>query len=1228
MTKKTKYIVAAAGTLLCLIVFITTILPILVKNKAVSAIQQATGRTTRIEAVSINPFTLGVTVRGFQIDAREGGQLISIDSLKTSLSLASIYRRALILSEVTIDTPSLNILRKSPNVYDFTDIVERLQANKKPETGKKSDTHFSINNITIKSGSLNFTDQAVAGGAQHTVRQLELSVPFISNIPFMVEKYVDPKLSAVINGAPFSFNGKLKPLHKSMETEVTIDLKSLKLPELAAYLPQRPAADLASGTLTTATVVSYRVSADKTPELLLKGVIRTDDIVVNLHDGSPLLKLPLLEINASRLEPMIQKFEFEKIALEGFELFGSRNGQGKWMYQALLGEKPAAESKPTVTNTAPKKNAGPQIAIKTVQFRNGAVHFSDGLPKGGFKVSLSGIDLSLKQFTTAALSPAIYDLSFLIDNKASFDSDGSFTLSPLTINSSSELTGLELQKGWPYLAGLLTAPVKGTLDVAGDVVYDQSNGLTAQNGSLKIKNFLTRYGEKEGLDLALLSVDGAAFDQKKNSLVAAEVRLSKGNLSLSREKDGTLSPLSLLRQKKFSPASAAGPTRKPAPTAPAKLAATAKKPANPALSYQVKRFQMDKFNLLFTDKLNSGSPKFSLRNTNLTLSNLNGPRFTPAQLRFSSTFGKNSPLKASGQITPLPFRYKGDLSVGHLQIRDFEDYFPNNLNVFIIGGYLDTSLKLDVALKGGKPVGSFKGSSGIRAFHSIDTIAEEDLLKWESLQLDEFQGNLEPFSLAIRQIALNDVYSRIIIRKDGTLNLQNLVQKPAGTGMTENGTEAVQEKNGGAELKPHLTAAADQKQSAVVQPALNSPAPAKKQITIGTVTVQEGTVVFTDNHLPQQFTTTFFNLGGRVSGLSSEETRLAEVDLRGNLENHSPLQITGTINPLREDLFVDLKIAFRDIELSPVTPYSGTYLGYAVEKGKLYLDLQYHIEKKVLNSANKIFIDQFTFGNRVESDKATSLPVRLGLALLKDRKGEIHLDVPVTGRTDDPKFSVWRLVFQVLRNLLVKAATSPFSLLSSMFGDGADLSTIQFAAGSSALPPQEEAKLVALAKALGDRPALKMELKGFVEREKDAEGYRVELLDRKIKSEKFLTRAKEQKNVKGETVENTELTPEEISTYLKAVYKKEQFPKPRNALGFVKSLPDNEMRKLIIANTLIGESEFKSLARERSMAVMNHLVQKGAIPATRIFLKNEDVFKAPEKEAASRSRVELNIIAQ
>ena len=407
-----------------------------------------------------------------------------------------------------------------------------------------------------------------------------------------------------------------------------------------------------------------------------------------------------------------------------------------------------------------------------------------------------------------------------------------------------------------------------------------------------------------------------------------------------------------------------------------------------------------------------------------------------------------------------------------------------------------------------------------------------------------------------------------------------------------------------------------------------APQPRKAAISVGEVTIQDGTLSFTDNHLPQHFATTFYNLGGRVSGLSSEDTKLADVDLRGNLENHSPLQITGRINPLRDDLFVDLKVSFRDIELSPVTPYSGNYLGYTVEKGKLFLELTYHIDKKQLDSENKIFIDQFTFGKKVNSPNATSLPVKLGLALLKDRKGEIHLDVPVTGRTDAPQFSIWKLVFQALKNLMVKAVTSPFSLLSSMFGGGQDFSAIQFSSGMSTLQPQEEQKLTTLAKALLDRPALKVELKGYVDRDKDTEAYRHELLNRKLKNEKFLALVKQGTLKEGEKADSVLVLPEEYPNYLSAVYKKEKFPKPRNFLGLVKALPPDEMRKLIIANTVIGETEFKTLARERVTTVMNYLVTKGGVPPERIFQKNDDLFKKPEKDSITRSRVELNAIVQ
>jgi hypothetical protein len=1227
MTKKKKILLICLATILAILLFTVAILPFIVRSKAITALEDETGRKIRIEKIFINPFTLTVSVKGFAIEAKEGGPFVSIANLRASLGLASIYKGALIISEVSVDTPAVSFARLAANNYSFNDIIERQNAKpKKP----KSETKFSINNILLKNGSVDFDDRVVEGGRKHTVRNLDIAIPFISNIPYMVEKYTDPRISALVNGSQFNFSGKVKPLSKSMETSVHISLKELSLPEYVAYSPVKPPVDLTSGKLTIDTDVRYRVSSDKKPELGVKGMVRLDTISVTMKGDQPLLKLPSLQVNASDLEVFARRFLFDSITVEGLELFVSRNAGGEWMYSHLLPPAKQTEKEKTPEADTGKKAAenkqGLQALVKIAafNFNNGIVHFSDAQPAGGFKVTVNEIDAAVTNFTTEAGKSADFDLSMLLDTDTTFSTDGTFCLTPLTATLSTELTGLKLQRGWPYLSQFLTSPVKGTIDISSEATYSKEDSLAVTQGKFVATGLSARYGDKDGFDLTRFEINGAGYNQKENSVGADEIKLSKGNVTISRETDGSLSILSLLK-KQTPPLAAPGKEsqRPAASNAPAAGSATAKalsakgeKPVK-AFSFRFKKILLDRFTTAFIDKTFEDKPRFTLSNTSLSLSNLNGPKFTPATLRFASTFNKATPLKASGSITPVPFRYKGSIDIGRLPLRDFDAYFPSNLNVFLLGGTFDTGMNVDIALKDGKPTGTFKGSAGVRAFHAIDSIAEEDLLKWESLQLDDIQGNLEPFSLALREIALNGVYSRIIIRKDGTLNLQNLVQKD------EKKTDA--QTPAPAAVKPAEPTPAPAPTSTT---AAQTPAAAKKQIRVDAVTIQGGTLAFTDDHLPQRFATTFYNLGGRVSGLSSEDAKFADVDLRGNLENHSPLQITGQINPLRDDLFVDLKVAFKDIELSPVTPYTGTFLGYTVEKGKLFLDLKYRIDKKKLDSENRIFIDQFTFGEKVASDKATKLPVKLGLALLKDRKGEIHLDVPVTGRTDDPKFSIWKLVFQVLQNLLVKAVTSPLALLSSMSGGGQDFSAVQFDHGQNIITAAEEQKLGALAKILLDRPALKVELKGYVDREKDTEGYRLELLSRKLKNEKFLALTKAGTIKEGEKTESIKVLPEEYATYLKAVYKKEKFPKPRNVIGLVKDLPLDEMKKLIITNTVIGDPELQTLARERVVVISNYLVNKGTVPAERIFQKNDDIFKAPEKDTIARSRVELNAIAQ
>jgi hypothetical protein len=394
-------------------------------------------------------------------------------------------------------------------------------------------------------------------------------------------------------------------------------------------------------------------------------------------------------------------------------------------------------------------------------------------------------------------------------------------------------------------------------------------------------------------------------------------------------------------------------------------------------------------------------------------------------------------------------------------------------------------------------------------------------------------------------------------------------------------------------------------------------------VTIGVVTLQGGTVSFSDRFIKPAFSATMVELGGRVSGLSSEADRTADMDLRGRLGSDAPLEISGKVNPLSSDLFVDATVAFKDIDLSPMTPYAGKYLGYAIQKGKLTLSLRYLIAKKKLDATNKVFIDQFTLGERVESPDATKLPVSLAVALLKNRNGEIELDVPVSGYIDDPRFSVGRIVLKVLVNLLVKAATSPFALLGALFGGGEELSYLEFEPGSSRIEGPGEAKLSSLVKALHDRPALKVEIEGHVDPGKDPEGVRRYLFLKKVKARKLKEMASQ--GMAPVPVDNVTVEPGEYPKFLKAAYKAEKFPKPRNFIGIAKDLPDPEMEKLILAHIEVKADDLRDVALARSQAVKEFILRSGKVEPERIFLVEPKSLAPEKKDKVRDSRVDFRV---
>ncbi len=205
------------------------------------------------------------------------------------------------------------------------------------------------------------------------------------------------------------------------------------------------------------------------------------------------------------------------------------------------------------------------------------------------------------------------------------------------------------------------------------------------------------------------------------------------------------------------------------------------------------------------------------------------------------------------------------------------------------------------------------------------------------------------------------------------------------------------------------------------------------------------------------------------------------MNLQGQVDQFSPVSITGTVNVLSAALYTDVSMSFRNIELTVFNPYSGKFAGYDISKGKLNTELHYLVVGRRLDAQHHIVIDQLEFGDKIPSKDAVSLPVKFAVALLKDRHGIIDLNIPVAGTLDDPSFHLGPIIWQVVKNLLEKAVTAPFALLGDMFGSGPDLQFVDFPPGASAMDEAGLVKVKSVAKGLAERPQLKVEVPiGFV----------------------------------------------------------------------------------------------------------------------------------------------------
>ena len=847
-----------------------------------------------------------------------------------------------------------------------------------------------------------------------------------------------------------------------------------------------------------------------------------------------------------------------KIELNGakVELLFSKDGQLNLAQRFKLPERPATPEPAEPSEPFP-------LRIERIVLAAGAVHFEDLRPSDPIEFVYDSLDLSLSNLSTLPDDNAELSLQATGPNGGKVEWQGTLSLSPISSSGHLQLSDGKLKGIWPYVRDALPLDLQeGILNLATDYQLSLAGGTQLQlsNLSLALAPFAIKAPDGRPLvKLAELNVSETSLDLVKQQVVVGKIRSQGLETWAAREADGQLDWQTLFA-KPEAPAPAASQT------ADASANNASSEPAKP---WQVllKDVQLRGYQLHLADRGVSPEVKVEVGPLNLDLQNFDSLNQSPFDLKLDTGVGKLGKLALSGQVNLNPVSAKLQASTQNLDLRLAQAYINPFIRLELRSGLLSSELTVD--LQGTAPLAfNISGDTRINQLHTLDTLKSRDFLKWRQLHLqglDYRHGD----SLVIKAITLEQPYTRFIINEDRSTNVSDLL---------------------------------------IPQPA--SPAAAKSAagkplgIAIGGITLKDGSANFADLSLRPDFATAIQQLNGQIGRIDSRQPKPAKVAIQGKVDRYAPATINGSLNPFDPLASLDMAVSFKQVELTTLTPYSGKFAGYRIRKGRLNIDLHYQIKQGQLTAENKVLLEQLELGEQVDSPDAVDLPIRLAIALLKDTEGKIDIQLPISGDLNNPQFSVMPIVWQTLRNLVLRAAQAPFKFIGGLVsgGDEVNMDRVPFSAGSSELDPQARGTLDTLASALKERPVLRLEVQGVSAQASDGPLLAEQRLQREYQSTyyKILQRRGDQVPADASALDVPE---DEKMVMLEGIYRarlKQQPPADWRELD--DELRADKLRAGVLDSWGRSDLLLRQLSQARAASIKQYLVDKGGLPDQRIYL--------------------------
>ena len=829
---------------------------------------------------------------------------------------------------------------------------------------------------------------------------------------------------------------------------------------------------------------------------------------------------------------------------------------------------PASEPTPADPNAKPFP-----LRVERIKLADGAVHFKDERPSEAIEFLYDKLDFELNNLSTLPEDSADMTLVAIGPNGGQIDWTGNFSLIPIASEGKLKVTDGQMKAFWPYVRDALPLVLEnGVLNLSTDYKLNLSKEteLLLSNVAVSVAPFAINAPDGRPLaKLARLDITDTTVDLAKQQVVVGKIRSQKLETWAALEADGQLDWQKLFASQPSKEAAKA----KAEPVSTPAAADSPKAPAAPSKPWQVllKDVQLRDYQVHLADRKAQPAVTLDLNPLNLDLQNFDSLNGSPFTLKLDTGVGKQGKITAEGEVNLAPVSARLNVQTKDIDLRVAQSYITPFIRLELRSGMLGSDLAVN--LKSTEPLAlSVTGRAQINQLHTLDTLKTRDFLKWQQVVVEGLNYQ-HGDSLSIDKVNLFQPYVRFMINDDRTTNVDDLlIPQPPDSGAK--------------------TAAAK---------------PASKDkplgIHIGGIAINDGSANFADFSLTPNFATAVQQLNGQIGTIDSRQAKPATVDIKGKVDRYAPVTIKGSVNPFDPMASLDIATSFKRVELTTLTPYSGKFAGYRIRKGRLNLDLHYLITKGQLKAENKVVVEQLQLGEKVDSPDAVSLPLKLAIALLKDVDGKISIELPVTGDLNNPQFSVMPIVWQTLRNLIVKAAAAPFKMIGGLVSGGGseDLGTVSFAPGSSDLSKEAEGSLVKLSNALKERPALRLEIEGTAAASSDGPPIAEQRLEREYQYNyyKMLQRRGDKVPAQASLLQ---VPDGEKGPLLEGIYRtrlKTQPPAEWKDLG--KEERTAKMRADVIKFWSTSDVLLRQLGQDRASSIKDYLVDKGQLADDRVY---------------------------